>query len=306
MPQGDKYIDFTNYLILQHTRGNDRLAMAFLEIEAVLGFTLPSSCSKYYWANDKTQSYALGWLHANFVVDGCDLQDRRVIFLYNPEKAQGLLSGVAAGVASAQTRQGKRRCVLRVDIPQPCAAEVDFYLESWDSLENYRMQEAALNKLFMRTYSQNEQIEDVLIKAAALNDFYSTNIYSIFPVAKHIVSLNIDKRLADRDSSLVNELASITYDSGKTRNEYSFATKYCSHHFPLDYPIYDDYIKKVLEYFRDTDAFAGFHAQQLLQYPEFKNILYQFRRFYGLEKYSLKQLDQYLWQLGKLKFPKKY
>lgn len=171
---------------------------------------------------------------------------------------------------------------------------------------NYRMQEAALGKLFISTYPENKEIEDVLIKVSTLNDFYSTNIYSIFSVTKRIVSLNIDKRLADRDSSLVNELALITYDSGKTCYEYSFATKYCSHHFPLDYPIYYDYIKKVLEYFRDTDSFAGFQAQHLLQYPEFKNILCQFRSFYDLEDYSLKQLDQYLWQLGKLKFPKKY
>lgn len=30
-----------------------------------------------------------------------------------------------------------------------------------------------------------------LVKASALNDLYSTNIYSIFPVTKHILNLKI-------------------------------------------------------------------------------------------------------------------
>lgn len=142
--------------------------------------------------------------------------------------------------------------------------------------------------------------------AATLNDFYSTNIFKVYWVAKHIADLKIDSRLDARDATLVNEIAMVTYESGKTRNEYSFATKYCSHHYPNDFPIYDDYIKKVLEYFRDVDGFCGFNTPELLQYPRFKEILCSFRQFYKLEQFSLKQLDQYLWQLGKLKFPKQY
>ena len=306
MPQGDKYINFTNYLELQHAKGANHFTMTFFEIEAVLGFLLPSSCSRYPWGNDKTQSYALGWLRADFVVDNYDLQERWVTFVYNPEKVQQLLYGDSSRDIPAQKQLYRRKCIQQLDIPRPSAAEADFYLNRWNSLENYRMQERALNKLFMQTYPENRLIEDVLIKAAALNDFYSTNIYSIFPVAKRIVALDIDKRLSVKDSMLVNELALISFESGKTINMYSFASKYCSHHLPFDYPIYDDYIKKVLEYFRDVDGFSLFSSQQLVQYSAFKEILYQFRAFYNLENYSLKELDQYLWQLGKLKFPKKY
>lgn len=32
--------------------------------------------------------------------------------------------------------------------------------------------------------------------------------------------------------------------NGVVKNFYSFATKYCSHHNPLDYTIYDSYVDK--------------------------------------------------------------
>jgi hypothetical protein len=41
-------------------------------------------------------------------------------------------------------------------------------------------------------------------------------------------------------------------------------------------------------------------------YVKFKRILIDFKEFYSLEKYKLKQIDQYIWQLGKEYFPKNY
>lgn len=42
-----------------------------------------------------------------------------------------------------------------------------------------------------------------------------------------------------------------------------------------------------------------FKTEDLRDYEKFKGIIISFREFYGLEKYDLKQIDQYLWQLGK-------
>ena len=91
------------------------------------------------------------------------------------------------------------------NISTPNKNEVEKYLKKWDSLENYVLQESALDKLFFNTYPENKDINDILIKASSLNDFYSTNIFSIFPVAKHIQKLNIDKRLKNFDESLLSE-----------------------------------------------------------------------------------------------------
>lgn len=67
---------------------------------------------------------------------------------------------------------------VRPDVPRPCCDEIAKYLLDWDQLENYALQESALNKLFYWAYPDNKDIDDVLIKVSALNDFYSTNIFS--------------------------------------------------------------------------------------------------------------------------------
>ena len=45
---------------------------------------------------------------------------------------------------------------------------------------------------------------------------------------------------------------------------------------------------------------------ELKDYVRFKDILIDFRGFYDLDTYNLKQIDQYVWQLGKDYFPKNY
>lgn len=191
------------------------------------------------------------------------------------------------------------------DIPKPSKMQVESYLRSWDDLENYHLQEDALDKLFFSLCPENRGISDILLKVAALNDFYSTNIFSVYPVAKHIQSLDIDSRLRSGDVSVVKDIQKVTINNVE-KNFYSFATKYCSHHKPLDFPIYDNYVEKVLCHFRDQDGFTAFKTPDLKDYARFKEILIAFRAFYGLEEYNLKQIDKYIWQLGKEYFPRMY
>ena len=200
----------------------------------------------------------------------------------------------------------QRRKQKNLNIPTPSESVMQSYLRKWSDSESYIMQESSLNKLFFQTYPLNTDINDVLIKVSALNDFYSTNIFSVFSVAKHIVNMQIDERLAQKDELLVNEIALVKMENGKTKNFYSFATKYCSNHKPLDYPIYDSYIEKVLKYFRDIDCFFNFNNEELRDFSSFKKILFQFQQFYNLETYNLKEIDRYLWLFGKDVFPPNY
>lgn len=192
-----------------------------------------------------------------------------------------------------------------INLPTPSKNEVEKYLKKWDSLENYVLQESSLNKLFFYTYPNNDNIDDILIKCSSLNDFYSTNIFSIFPVAKHIFNLKIDERVKNGDPTVVNDISKITIN-GKTKNFYSFATKYCSHHFPYTFPIYDSYVEKVLLYYKKHDKFMNFNKDDLKNYGFFKKILLEFKKYYKIDEYNLKDIDRYLWQLGKEYFPKKY
>ena len=161
--------------------------------------------------------------------------------------------------------------------------------------------------MFFSLCQKNDNIEDVLLKCSTLNDFYSTNIFDIHAVAKHILSIpDIDKRLKNGDLTLVDEIAHV--EVGKEKKQhffYSFASKYCSHHQPLMYAIYDNYVEKVLLYFKRRDNFYNFNNSDLRNYPVFINIIHKFQESYGLTAYNLKEIDKYLWQLGK-SYYKKY
>jgi len=210
---------------------------------------------------------------------------------------------IASFINVSRISHGKSR---RDDVPHPSHEQVNLYLAKWDSLENYTAQESALNKLFWHTAPTNNSLDDILIKVATLNDFYSTHIKSIFTVARHILQLGIDEQLKFGDENIVDKIANVTMPNGKTRNEFSFATKYCSHHRADDYPIYDSYVDKLLCYFRDVDGFASFHRDDLRKFSIFKRTILEFRKFYSLENFTIKAIDKYLWQLGKECFPNKY
>ena len=194
-----------------------------------------------------------------------------------------------------------------IDIPTPTVDEVEKYLKSWKRLEDqkYKCQEESLDLLFKKLCPKNTELKHILLKCASLNDFYSTNIFSVYPVAKHILSLkNIDERLKSYDPLLVSEIQKVSI-SDVEKNFYSFASKYCSHHNPNDYPIYDSYVDEVLRYFRNKKDLS-FRNDDLKDYDKFKSVILTFRDKFSLQKYNLKQIDRYLWQLGKKYFPPKY
>lgn len=188
-------------------------------------------------------------------------------------------------------------------IPSPSL--LSEYLVKWQQLENYRLQESSLGLLFHSLCPNNKKIEHVLLKVSALNDFYSTNIFDTYSVAKHIVKNDIDARLKVNDFSLVNDIAKILI-KGRTKNFYSFASKYCSHHKPSSYPIYDSFVEKMMLYYKKVDGFNSFNKVDLKNYERFIEIIKSFQHYYKLQKFSLREIDIFLWLAGKEYFPKKY
>lgn len=197
----------------------------------------------------------------------------------------------------------------------PSSSEIDNYLKEWNTPEKeknikYAPQEKSLTKLFTKTYPLNQDLDDILIKVSSINEFYSTNILSPFKVAKHIHSLNIDEKIKQGDLSIVNEIALVKMNEKKPIDFYSFATKYCSHHKPETYPIYDYYVVKMLLYLKKHDKtfdqYNSFNERDLRHYEQYKKIILKFQESYCLEHYDLKQIDKYLWMCGKDYFPKKY
>ena len=191
------------------------------------------------------------------------------------------------------------------NVVTPNKENIETYLNKWNTLENYILQENSLKLLFSELCPKNKDIEHVLLKVSALNDFYSTHIYDTYTVSKHILNCNIDKELNKGSINLVNKIAKVEIKN-KTINFYSFASKYCSHHKPKTYPIYDSYVEKMLMHFKKTDKFTEFKKIELQTYKRFIEIIQKFRQFYNLDKYSLREIDIYLWLAGKEHFKIKY
>ncbi|MBF4989399.1 hypothetical protein [Methylophilus sp. 14] len=193
-------------------------------------------------------------------------------------------------------------------MPQPLSPSPEYlsaYLQRWEGLENYRLQEQSLALLFKELCPSNNVLEQVLLKVSALNDFYSTNIFDTYTVAKHIREMDIESRLKNGDLSLVNELAMVSIRDKKW-NFYSFASKYCSHHFPESFPIFDSYVEKMLLHYAHADNFYSFHKGDLKHYESFVKIIKEFQTHYGLRQFSLRQIDIFLWLAGKDSFPPSY
>lgn len=190
-------------------------------------------------------------------------------------------------------------------VPTPSKRSIRKCLKRWETLERYRLAEGALGLLFHELCPDNTDIESVLLKVSALNDFYSTNIFDVYSVSKHILALNIDHRLRNIDLDLVNEIAKVRL-KGKAWNFYSFASKYCSHHEPDGFPIYDSFVEKMLKHYRKVDKFEMFRNAELKHYPRFIEIIESLRTFYGVDDFSLRELDIFLWLAGKDSFPNQY
>ena len=186
-------------------------------------------------------------------------------------------------------------------IPHPFAFEIQNSFATWEKLPNYPKQEYALEKLF-KYWPQNEDYDEILVKAATLNQFYNTNVYKICDVADLILKHKIDTAFSTFDANVINELNK-AIQAKTNRYAYSFLTKYFAHHSPEKYPIYDSYSGLMLMYYRDKDGFCEFDKDDLLDYNKYYNIYCQFRSHFGLTQFNFRQLDIFLWQAGKQHMP---
>lgn len=214
-------------------------------------------------------------------------------------------NGVGKDNVVRRTEQTTQREAIMSEPLTPTCDLLSDYLAKWKQLENYRLQEASLGLLIQNLCPENKEIEHVLLKVSALNDFYSTNIFDTYSVARHILTKDIDDRLKTDDYSLVNDIAQISIKN-KNKNFYSFASKYCSHHKPTSYPIYDSFVEKMLLHYKSRDNFDSFDKVDLKNYGRLIKVIRNFQGFYKLDKFTLREIDIFLWLAGKDWFPKKY
>ena len=190
-------------------------------------------------------------------------------------------------------------------------------LEGYDKMLAYRIQEEVLQNL-VKKYPDHSIKEAVETKVKLLNLFYSTGIQAVNVAAQQILSIeDIDIRLRRGDHTLVHDIAKVNLSNNKTRNNYSFATKYCAYHKPRLYPIYDSIVAKVFIRLFEKGLLPKFKysrkysdepytftkkdfAEKLKDYKFFCYIYVYFRKEYDLRGLTFRQIDSYLWGAFKI------
>ncbi|MGL5205367.1 MAG: hypothetical protein ACRC7B_00405 [Metamycoplasmataceae bacterium] len=197
------------------------------------------------------------------------------------------------------------------NIPKPSKKEVDYYLNKVAS-KDYSENQESIKKIFVDLLPNNKNLDDIMIKVACINQFDSTNIKYINIVSNHVLKIkNIDERLSKGDLSLIDDIASVKIKNDKKIRYYSFATKFCHHHFNEKYSIYDSHVSKVLRHFNNNVyqfMDSKFSDNDLKDYIFFMNVINKFISHFKLDKYEKKEIDRYLWLLGKNEeyFPNNY
>lgn len=164
-----------------------------------------------------------------------------------------------------------------------------------------------LSKLFQQ-FPDDNNIQEVTIKVAALNTIYSTAIMNISPVVKLITEQlpeDIGGFEMDDFIRLVDEISTVEWTnvkSGKSyrRNNLSFASKYVHFLSSRKTPIYDSYIWIIMTGYRIQSGLTNSFATPM-NYREFYDIFESFKSKFKLDHLSNYQIDKFLWQFGKNK-----
>ncbi len=161
--------------------------------------------------------------------------------------------------------------------------------------------EQALAELFSH-YHANDKPAHVLLKVVALDRLYSTHLPNVYDVTDHIYQQapDVDAALAVGSPDVVDRIANIT-TGAKPRANYSFASKYCSWHNQAAYPIWDLCVRTYFLKLRSQNPSLPFPRPEGYlwdHYHEFLALVTGFRDYCGLQAFTFKQIDKFLYQEG--------
>ncbi|MGD0464356.1 MAG: hypothetical protein ABSB74_17880 [Tepidisphaeraceae bacterium] len=150
-------------------------------------------------------------------------------------------------------------------------------------------------QLVIDQWPDNNNALHILIKTVLINRLYSTQIFAVYEAAQHIFTLQIDERLRKGEISLVTDVAQMKNIGAHGRNNLSFAAKYCAWHQPDLFQIWDNLVVGLLWQYRKAHNFAEFKRNDLYCYPRFMKINESFKSFFGLQQFSRKEIDKFLY-----------
>lgn len=167
------------------------------------------------------------------------------------------------------------------------------YLEIFLSQETYFVNDTR-NLEFFKKNSKNTTLEEISLKLSVMDDADFVRLGANEVVAKHILSLNIDPRLAKGDLTVVEDIAHVTVN-GQEQHLLHFASSYCNLHRPDVFPIYSDqHIEFYKRYFKEHSL--PLNPAEFNRYPVFTQALNDLVTRYGLKnKLNYLQMRKFGW-----------
>lgn len=175
--------------------------------------------------------------------------------------------------------------------------QIDADIDAFERESETARAESTLREL-IATYPGNKRVEHVLTKVITINALYHARVLDVdlHPLAVHISGIqDLDAKLKRGDPEAVD---AIWMSQGTRKHYFSFATKYCSWHNQQSFAIYDLNMWEALRAYRSELAGFRFRDSECKDYACFHAIVERFRTAYGLESYSLRDIDKFLWLTG--------
>jgi len=167
------------------------------------------------------------------------------------------------------------------------------YLDLYSNQEMYFTNDTR-NLEFFKDNPSNTKIEDIIQKLSVMNDLEVNNLVAQEVIAKHILELNIDQRLAKNDLSVVSDIAWFTLN-GKEENLLHFASVYCNLHKPDVFPVFADQFQNFYKrYIKEHKL--DLNPDELNHYDVFTKAQNDFITRYGLKgKMNFLQMRKFAW-----------
>jgi hypothetical protein len=180
-------------------------------------------------------------------------------------------------------------------LPEP-GVRIDSEIAAFNK-EN-KLEEQALTRL-LEAFPRNREASHTLLKVIAINRLYSARVRDkdTVALAEHIASRDDLDDLLDRGSP-----ATVPFicDAPTSLQYFSFATKFCSWHNQAAYSMWDGNVDGALWAYKQQHKFTEYKRAEVGDYERFMGIVAAFRSHYGLNRYSMKDIDKFLWRVGGL------
>lgn len=177
------------------------------------------------------------------------------------------------------------------------SAFTENFRKQFDILKNQEMYFTGdmRNVEYFAKNPKNDNKDEIRLKISAINNHEINDNYALEAMTEHILKLSIDRRLAAKDLTLVEDIANIMV-KGKQLRLLNFASIYCNYHKPEVYPIYGSGQHREIARLYIKEHNLSVNPEELDRYLVMKQVLDDIiKRFLGDKEINYLEARKFGW-----------